>query len=457
MKIKKTISSIASSIMCLTLLTSNVIAVESNQTVFDDTVSINGDSYMQANNDTYYSDVSNEATVNYNIAAENLCKDFINKFYTNIYATENSSFTKEYFNSTGLSDYVDLKSAIMKNRSSAYGIVSDFSISSTIEDCSHIEFNNENLYTIWVEVKFKYPGCDTFSGFGRTAQVLIKNVDNNPIISDLFINDDIDETIIGNSISSKQSMRSLTDWNSMAYTTEIQNNLQELYNYEQSYLLTKISDIDASETDNFLTTYAASSVTTAQRNKIVSYAKNNCSKTSPSSGNSTYASYYDFSQISGNYDCTNFASHCLLAGGAVEYDTGNAATGWYYNGLSQRSYSWSGVTPFGNFIITNTQTGPKGKTVGFTNNCPMSSMMYSIGDIIQIDYEPDGTYNHSTIVTGFQQNISGSGNSFTPKVTSRSGAYSGFSKWYNNDTSIVDAGYANPNYSRRVIHLTSLS
>ena len=49
-------------------------------------------------------------------------------------------------------------------------------------------------------------------------------------------------------------------------------------------------------------------------------------------------------------------------------------------------------------------------------------MIHSIGDIIQIDYKKDGTYNHSTIVTGFQQNISGSGNSFTPKVTSRSGA-----------------------------------
>lgn len=70
--------------------------------------------------------------------------------------------------------------------------------------------------------------------------------------------------------------------------------------------------------------------------------------------------------------------------------------------------------------------------------------MYSIGDIIQIDYEKDGTYNHSTIVTGFQQNISGSGNSFTPKVTSRSGADSGLSRWYNNDTSIVDAGYVYP-------------
>lgn len=296
-----------------------------------------------------------------------------------------------------------------------------------------------------------------FQGLVVQCQVLVKNINNTPVISDLFINDDIDETIIGENISEKMKMRSSNNWDSAKYATGIRNDLLELYNYEQNNLLTELNDVVIDETNNYVTTYASASITTTQRNNIVTYAKNNCNKTSPNSGNSSYASYYDFSGITGNYDCTNFASHCLLAGGAVEYDTGNPSTGWYYNSMSDRSYSWSGVTPFGDFLLTNTKKGPKGTSVGFTNNCPMSSMMYTVGDIIQIDYERDGTYNHSTIVTGFQQNISGSGNSFTPKVTSRSGANSGLSKWYNKDTSIVDAGYANVKYSRRVIHLTSLS
>lgn len=29
--------------------------------------------------------------------------------------------------------------------------------------------------------------------------------------------------------------------------------------------------------------------------------------------------YYDFSQLNNNYDCTNFVSHALLAGGATPY------------------------------------------------------------------------------------------------------------------------------------------
>lgn len=50
-------------------------------------------------------------------------------------------------------------------------------------------------------------------------------------------------------------------------------------------------------------------------NAMASYAYNNAAKASPSSGDGV-TPYYDFSLITGNYDCTNFISHCLLAGGA---------------------------------------------------------------------------------------------------------------------------------------------
>ena len=50
-------------------------------------------------------------------------------------------------------------------------------------------------------------------------------------------------------------------------------------------------------------------------NAMSSYAYDNASKVSPSSGDGI-TPYYDFSLITGNYDCTNFISHCLLAGGA---------------------------------------------------------------------------------------------------------------------------------------------
>ena len=50
-------------------------------------------------------------------------------------------------------------------------------------------------------------------------------------------------------------------------------------------------------------------------NAMASYAYNNAAKASPSSGDGV-TPYYDFSLITGNYDCTSFISHCLLAGGA---------------------------------------------------------------------------------------------------------------------------------------------
>ncbi|OMF31325.1 amidase domain-containing protein [Paenibacillus sp. FSL H8-0259] len=81
------------------------------------------------------------------------------------------------------------------------------------------------------------------------------------------------------------------------------------------------------------------SVSSTARSNIVTYAIVNSSKTDPSSGNSSYAPYYDFSAIAN--DCTNFISHSLLAGGAKEN-----RTSWYYDSLSARTPSWAGVNEF---------------------------------------------------------------------------------------------------------------
>lgn len=93
-------------------------------------------------------------------------------------------------------------------------------------------------------------------------------------------------------------------------------------------------------------------------NAMSSYAYDNASKVSPSSGDGI-TPYYDFSLITGNHDCTNFISHCLLAGGASKNVSAN---GWYYNTLSDRTPSWSNVNYLHNFLVHNSSTrGPKGK------------------------------------------------------------------------------------------------
>ena len=190
--------------------------------------------------------------------------------------------------------------------------------------------------------------------------------------------------------------------------------------------------------------------------KIVNYALDNCSKKSPASGNSNLVStYYDFSQISNNYDCTNFSSHCLLAGGAVFQDdnSGNRG-GWFYYGTStaNRSMSWSSVNYFYDFATTNTGVGPKAKTFSLRYNCPSSMINYNIGDFIQVKYDDDSDgYDHTLVITDITGSTS---TSLYPYVTGRSGYNSGITTWYVKNKNIME-NYSGDQY--RVLAFTSLT
>ncbi len=96
---------------------------------------------------------------------------------------------------------------------------------------------------------------------------------------------------------------------------------------------------------------------------VVSYAAGNYNKTNPSSGK-TGVSYYDFATISGSYDCTNFVSHALLAGGAKMKYTSN---GWYYTSLSSRAPAWSSVGSLRSYISSNTTLNTLGGTISLYN------------------------------------------------------------------------------------------
>lgn len=77
------------------------------------------------------------------------------------------------------------------------------------------------------------------------------------------------------------------------------------------------------------------------RDAIKTWVRNNYNKNEPESSTSTVP-YYDFSEIPGNFDRTNFVSHALLAGGASMHDDGGVGTDqWYYRNLSNRSSSWA--------------------------------------------------------------------------------------------------------------------
>lgn len=146
------------------------------------------------------------------------------------------------------------------------------------------------------------------------------------------------------------------------------------------------------------------SKTSLIRNDIKTWARNNYDKNEPTSSKKAI-SYYDFSQITGAYDCTNFVSHALLAGGATMHDNGqNGITGtdqWYFRNTSNRSSSWAGVNQLYEFL---TRSNPGNSNIGpYATKKSLTYNNASIGDVVQ---GHNGTvWRHSTVVTRKANNI----------------------------------------------------
>lgn len=94
-------------------------------------------------------------------------------------------------------------------------------------------------------------------------------------------------------------------------------------------------------------------------------------------------------------DCTNYVSQCIFAGGAPMNYTGRREAGWWYRKESpndQWSFSWS-VSHSLYWYLAAGEAGLHAQEVS-------SPSKLTIGDVIVYDFEGDGRYDHSTIVTG---------------------------------------------------------
>ncbi|MDD6483969.1 MAG: amidase domain-containing protein [Clostridiales bacterium] len=96
--------------------------------------------------------------------------------------------------------------------------------------------------------------------------------------------------------------------------------------------------------------------------------------------------FFDFTNLGG--DCTNFASQCLLAGGAVMNYT--PTYGWYYISVNNRAPAWTGVNELYRFLTTNTAAGPQGRVVSLSE--------IEEGDIVQLRFVGRQTFGHSPVV-----------------------------------------------------------
>ncbi|HET7579816.1 MAG TPA: amidase domain-containing protein [Bacillales bacterium] len=89
-------------------------------------------------------------------------------------------------------------------------------------------------------------------------------------------------------------------------------------------------------------------------------------------------------------DCTNYISQCLRAGGGPMVGHPNRARGWWYSGKSW-SYSWS-VAHALRWYLSGATSGLRAKEVDTADQLIP-------GDVISYDFEGDGHWDHSTIVT----------------------------------------------------------
>ncbi|HEX7063525.1 MAG TPA: amidase domain-containing protein [Bacillales bacterium] len=89
-------------------------------------------------------------------------------------------------------------------------------------------------------------------------------------------------------------------------------------------------------------------------------------------------------------DCTNYISQCLRAGGSPMVGQPNRSRGWWYGGRNW-SYSWA--------VAHSLRWYLPGATVGLRAREMASADQLIPGDVICYDFEGDGRWDHSTIVT----------------------------------------------------------
>lgn len=95
-------------------------------------------------------------------------------------------------------------------------------------------------------------------------------------------------------------------------------------------------------------------------------------------------------------DCTNYISQCLHAGGAPMTGFGDRSKGWWYSG-DNWSYSWSVAHAFRWYLSGDHTSGLQAKEV-------LHATELEPGDVICYDFEGDGRWDHTTIVTAKDEN-----------------------------------------------------
>ncbi len=92
-------------------------------------------------------------------------------------------------------------------------------------------------------------------------------------------------------------------------------------------------------------------------------------------------------------DCTNYISQTMAAGGLPQHATGRRDSGWWYRAAAHPawSYSWAVANAFAHYLQRRDN---RVRAVLVQNPRELK-----LGDVICYDWQGNGAYNHSTVVT----------------------------------------------------------
>lgn len=97
-------------------------------------------------------------------------------------------------------------------------------------------------------------------------------------------------------------------------------------------------------------------------------------------------------------NCTNYVSQCIFAGNAPMNYTGKRGNGWWYKGRNGGQEWWSYSWAVSNSLTQYLSAARKSGLRAFETE---TAGELQLGDVITYDWNGDGRFEHSTIVTAF--------------------------------------------------------
>ena len=279
-----------------------------------------------------------------------LAEEFLTEYYYAIDMFQDYDFAK-YTTSENFLTYVEKRVNSEVYASEVYTNIVRYDYSVEFDDLSFENLGNCVRLYIGSTVKFRYAPEEEYSIYGEGIYFLVNNGSNGLEIRDWYVPlDPYDEAIRGDILISDPYYWDNSTERVSIYRSQQLRDESILANYELS-VQSKNAVISNSQYDNvndeLNPTAVSATLYAVNHTNVAKWAKDNWDADPPTSGDSSQVSTYkDFHTISSSaWDCTNFASHAILYGGAVIYDTGNSgisSTGWYYRDTYNRSSSWSG-------------------------------------------------------------------------------------------------------------------